>query len=360
MLIFYNMMKQIFSILIIFFLTSAKIGGDSLEKNSIISLLNFSKTLIQDGELTCLFYDQFPTPPNEKGENLRNIVALREQELRNARKERDDAYRQAILNNLEHEKKYEPFRESDDYFVFSEVSIVFQMQPDYTTTGYGIDYRMSSIDRYEYHPSLGHIRHFNDGYEFLFLGSGTDFITVVRTSQFDSDRSVAGIEMKQEDDTTEEVNNITELPPFHLIDEEHANVQSTEFSGEKGYIITHFPFKNEKEVLAKVYVRSSSLPEVFREDYYFQSDSPNANAEGYWLRVRTEYSDFQYVSDLNITVPKKRVRTEFRSNGWLQRQTVYTIKEMSFNLGLPEYFFEIQETDLDDDKGNRKEIIRFE
>ena len=328
-----------------------------MDTKSIISLLNFSKTLIQDGELTYLFYQQFPTSPNEKGKRLREIVAFREQELRDADKKGDEAYRKVILKNLEQEKKYEPFRNSDAYFVFAEVSLVFQMHPDYATTGDGIDYRMEAIDQYENQPSLGHIRHFNDGYEYLFLGNGTDTLTVIRASQFHKTLDVAGIEREHQEDTISEVNDIAALPPTHFIDETRANVQSTEFSSEKGYIITHFPFENDEEVLAKVYVRSSSIPEIFREDYYFQSDSPIANAEGYWLRVRVDYSDFQIVNELNIAVPKVRVHKEFRSDGWLRHQSVYTLKEMSFNLGFPENFFDLQETDLDDDKGSRKKLF---
>ncbi len=352
------MMKRVFFIFFIFLLTCVNTGGDSVGTKSIISLLNFSKTLIEDGELSYLYYQQFPTSPNEKGNRLREIVAFREQELRDAKKKKDEALRKVILKNLEQEKKYEPFRESDAYFVFAEVSLVFQMRPDYATTGDGINYRMEAIDRYNNHPSLGHIRHFNDGYEYIFLGNGTDTLTVIRASQFKKILPVAGIEKEHKEDTLDEVNDIAGLPPSRFIDETRARVESTEFSGEQGYIIHHFPFENDEDIFVKVYVRSSLIPEVFREEYYFQSDAPIANAEGYWLRLRMDYSDFQIVKELNIAVPKVRVYKEFRSDGWQRRQSVYTLKEMSFNLGLPDHYFDIQETDLDDDKGNRKEFLR--
>ncbi len=327
-----------------------------MDIKSIISLLNFSKTLIQDGELSYLYYQQFPTDPNKKGNRMREIEAFREQEIRDAEQKKNEAFRKLVLRKLEREKKYEPFRESDDYFIFAEISLVFKMGTDSAKTGHEIDYRMEIISQYDKYPSLGHIRHFNDGFEDLFLGKGTDFFTVTRASQFDEIPSFAGIELEHQKDTINEVIDIAVLPPLDFIDETRASVESTEFSGEKGYIITHFPDKNDEKILVKVYVRSSSIPEVFREEWYFKSDAPIANAEGYWLRLREDHSDFQIVDELNIAVPKVRVQKEFRSDGWQRRQTVYTLKEMSFNLGLPEHFFDIQETDLDDDKGKRKKI----
>lgn len=328
-----------------------------MDANSKVTLLNFSKTLIQDGELSFLFFEQFPKPSDEKGKRLRDIVAFREQELRNAHEDENPAaYRQAILENLEKEKEHEPFRASDAFFTFAEVSLVFRMQPNYTTTGEGIDYRMETTGRFENHPSLGSIRFFNAGYEYLFLGNRVDTLTVLRVSQFQNTPFVSSIVKEHKEDTISEVIFAAEVPPTHFIDIARAQVQPAEFSGEKGYIITHFPFENDKEVLAKVYVRSSSLPEIFREDYYFQSESPNANAEGYWLRARTDYSDFQVVNELNIAVPKVRIHEEFRHDGWLHRRTIYTLKEMNFNIGLPENFFDWSETDLKDDKGTRKKI----
>ena len=332
------------------------VGGESVDTKSITSLLNFSKTLIQDGELSCLYFQQFPTAPHKKGNRMRDIEAFREQELRDATEKKDEVLRKAIIRKLEGEKKYEPFRESGDYFVFTEMSLVFKMRPASANTGNRIDYRMEIISQYDKYPSLGHMRHYNGGFEDLFIGIGTDFLTVSRGSQFRETPSFAGIEMEHNKGTMDEVIDMAALPPSAFIDETRASVEPTEFSGEKGYIITHFPDENDKKIFVKVYVRASSIPEVFREDYYFKSDAPIANADGYWLRLRKDYSDFQVVDELNIAVPKVRVHKEFASDGWQRRQSVYTLKEMRFNLGLPEHFFDIQYTDLDDDKGKRKKV----
>lgn len=352
-------MKRAFLILGIFLLTIFRTGASQMDANSTIELINFSKTLIQDGEISFLFYEQFPKPPDEKGKRLREIIAFREKELSNAAKDTDPgAYRQAILENLENEKRYEPFRESDDFFIFVEASLVFRMRPDYATAG-GIDYWMNTTDRFERHPSLGSVRFFSSGYEYSFLGNGVDRLKVLRVTQFHNTHITSGIDKEKKEDTLSEVYGVAEVPPTHFIDLTRAKVESAEFGDEKGFIITHFPFADDEEVRTKVYIRFSPLPEVFREEYYFQSESPNADMDGYWLRTRTAYSDFQVIEDLNLAIPKVRIHKEFRPDGWLHRQTVYTIKEMNFNLGFPDHFFDLQETDLDDDKGVRHEIRKI-
>lgn len=327
-----------------------------MDASSTVELINFSKTLIQDGEILFLFYEQFPKSPDEKGKRLREIIAFREQELSNANKDTDPgAYRQVILENLENEKMYEPFRDSDDFFTFTEVSLVFRMRLDYATAG-GIDYWMNTVDRFEKHSSLGSVRFFSGGYEYSFFGNGIDRLKVLRITQFHNTRITSGIEKEHTEDTLPEVFEIAEVPPLHFIDPTRAKVEHGEFGGEKGVIITHFPFADDQEVKTKIYVRFSPLPEVFREEYYFQSESPNADAEGYWLRASAEHSDFQAIANLNLTIPKVRIYKEFRPDGWLHRQAVYTVKGMDFNLGFLDRFFDLQETDLDDDKGARHEI----
>ena len=348
-------MKKALLILGLLLLINAKTGVGEMDGNSVIALLNYSKNLIQDGEMSFLFYEQFPTLPDEKGERLSAIVEFREQELRDADKDEDPAaYRKAIIKNLEKEKKYEPFQDSDKYFMFAEASLAFKKAPDYVESGL-INYRMNVTCRFENYPSLGSIRYFNAGYEYLYLSNTVDNLLVLRATQFNNTAAVSGIDKARTEDTITTVNDTTHVPPTDLIDVKRAQVHPTEFSGDRGYIITHFPYEDEL-FLKKVYVRISPLPEVFREEYYFQSDSPNANADGYWLRLRREYSDFYTVEGLNLAVPKVRVHKEFRSDGLLHRQTVYTIQEMNFNLGLPDNFFEWQETDLQDDEGQMKEI----
>ena len=333
--------------------------GDIVDTNSVISLINASKTLIQNGEISCLFFQQFPTHPDEKGRRLREIVAFREQELQNADEEGDRTFRQNILRNLEKEKKYEPFRDSTEYFQFVEIFLIFQMRPDYAITGNSIDSVMSCIDRYENFPSLGHRRYFINGYEYLFLNNATEQITVSRGSQFSNTENYAGVERKYEEEKIDEVGYIAGIPPTRFILENEANVEATEFSGEKGFIISYYPRIDDKSVLTKVFVRSLPSPQVFREEYYYKSESPNANGEGYWLTVRYKYSDFQMVNDLNFAVPKVRLIEEFDSDGWLRRRNIYVLKEMNFNIGFPEGFFDLHVNDFDNDKGTRKNFIEI-
>ena len=80
-----------------------------MDAKSLITLLNFSRTLIQDGEIAYLFYERFPTSPDEVGKRLREIVAFREQELRDVHQdENPETLRKAIYENLEAEKSMNP------------------------------------------------------------------------------------------------------------------------------------------------------------------------------------------------------------------------------------------------------------
>lgn len=62
------------------------------------------------------------------------------------------------------------------------------------------------------------------------------------------------------------------------------------------------------------------------------------------------------VEALNLAVPKVRDGKEFRPDGLLHKQTIFTLKEMEFNVGRPANFFDWDETDLDYEDGRHKKI----
>ena len=98
-------MKLKYLFLCIFFLVSMflsinfSIGENQMDLQSMVELLNFSKQLVQDGEMTFLYYNYFPSSAEEKDRALRDTIAFREKELRNAEKKGDpDNLRPTILN----------------------------------------------------------------------------------------------------------------------------------------------------------------------------------------------------------------------------------------------------------------------
>ena len=159
-------------------LINFSIGENQMDLQSMVELLNFSKQLVQDGEMSFLCYDYVPRSAEEKDNALRDIIAFREKELRNAEKKGGRKnLRPVILKNLENEKKYEPFQYSDAYFTFTECTLVFRMQEDYRRNE--VDFRLVITDRFGNHPSLGSIRYHNGGYEYIFLRSGEDTLDLI-------------------------------------------------------------------------------------------------------------------------------------------------------------------------------------
>lgn len=338
----------------VFFFMNISFGGSQMDLQSMVELLNFSKLLVQDGEMSFLYYHYFPRSAKIKAKALREKIAFREKELRNAEKKGDPKnLRPVILRNLENEKKYEPFRYSDAFIRFVEYTLVFRMQDDYRKNE--VDYRLLSTDRFGNHPSLGSTRYYNGGYEYIFLRSGEDTLSLYRASQFKTGRNVCSIGKSRRSDLSLEVGSTVTVLPSLYIDEVSASMEYSEYGGEECSIISHFP-KGDDFLKVKVYVRFSPLPEIFREEYLNKGESPNADADGYWLRLSKDFSDFETIERISLAIPKKRDEKEFRKNGELRRRTVYTIKEMDFNLGLPEDYFDWKLKDLNYDNGGRKKV----
>ena len=326
-----------------------------MDLQSMVELLNFSKQLVQDGEMSFLCYDYVPRSAEEKDNALRDIIAFREKELRNAEKKGGRKnLRPVILKNLENEKKYEPFQYSDAYFTFTECTLVFRMQEDYRRNE--VDFRLVITDRFGNHPSLGSTRYHNGGYEYIFLRSGEDILDLIRASQFHTIRGECTIEKNRRSNRVFEVTNTVTFLPSMYIDGASASMEYSEYAGEKCYIISHFP-KEDDFLKVKIYVRFFPLPEIFREEYLFKGESPNAVEKEYWVRLSVDYSDFETIESISLAIPKRQDQKEFRPNGELRRRTVFTIKEMDFNLGLPEDYFDLQLKDLDYDDGERKRVF---
>lgn len=319
-------------------------------QKNLIPILNFSKTLIQDAEITFLWYEKYPTHPEDAGAIQQKILAFREQELKEAHKDPNpEGLRKAILKRIETEKRWGGFRDSDANFFFQEVTLAFQVYPETTPRENRIYYRMAFIDRFENYPSLGFRRYFNGGsLEFLFA-QNRDGLEGHLPNQFANDNRI-GAFSKESPEHRSWMNDFPcRLPPY-FIDESEAHVEVSTLNGKEVYIITHYPVE---KVMAKVYVRFIDTPIVLREDFYYQSPSPNANEDGYWLRTLKEYRDFEIIEALNLAYPKMKIEKEFRgADGFLRRITTLTVKEMTFNQGLPVNFFDwnLQEYDSDSEE----------
>ena len=313
-----------------------------MESKTLIQLLNYSRTLIQDGEIKFLFYEKFPTHPEDVGAEHRKLVASWERQLREnpPKSKNPEALRKEILGYLESEKKYGAFRGSKELFSFVEGNLVFQNRPH--------AYRMEIISRFENYPSFDSTRFFNGGGLFNFFSNGTKAFRWSPPNQFANDRRVGSLQ-ERASTTHPEVVLVTILPPAYPIDETQAEVHLSENNTAMPiYIITIITSLPKEKMKVKVYVQlKAGLPQVFRQEFYFKGDSPEADAEGYWLVLAEMYRDFERVEALNITIPRVREVHEFRRvDGFKRRRSVAIIKEMDFNLGLPASFFDWDESGL--------------
>ena len=330
---------SLFLILFITMLIGIRTGDCQMDvQKDLIRLINFSKTLVQDAEITFLWYEKYPTHPADVGTFQKRALAFREQELKEVRKDPNPKeLRKAILKNIENVKRFGAFEDSDDNFFFKEVNLVFQVYPETTPHENRIDYRMEFIDRFENYPSLSFRRYFNGGtLEFLFA-QNREGLEGHLPNQFANDRRIGKLSKDNPEHKSWMFDFPCQLPP-NYIDESEAYVEEATMNGKDVYIITHYPFE---KVMSKVYVRIIDTLIVLREELYYQSPSPNANEDGYWLRTLTEFSDFEIIKELNLAYPKIVIQKEFKgADGFLRRITTITTKELAFNQGLPTNFFD--------------------
>jgi len=319
-----------------------------MDAKTLIQLLNYSKTLIRNGELKFTRYNNFTKHPDDLGATHQKLIASWERQLQeNPPKSRNpEALRQELLVRLEQEKKHGHFR--DEIFHFLEINLVFQEFP--------LAYRMELISRFENYPSFKSFRFFNDGGLLYYFSNGTKNLKGSPPNQFAIDRRVGYLERLRENYIEGTVMNTRYLPPSLSINETNAEVRLLETdTGILTYVITHYPIEKLK-VIVHVHLKNK-LPQVFKEEVYYQSESPHADAEGYWLRKVNLYRDFEQVDALGIAFPKVREMREFRgADRFMRYHSVTMITEMDFNLPLPANFFDWNEGELNRDDGKRKRI----
>ena len=332
-------------------------GECEMEAKTLIQLLNYSKTLIQDGEIKYLYHNKLFTYPDDVGKEQRKKIAIWEKLLREnvPKSKHPEATRKDLLMRIEKEKKYGGFRDSDEMFTFMESNLVFQVMEKRKKQEMSSEYayRIDYVCVFENYPSYGHFRYYNGGIKNYFISNGSEFLRGHFPDQFANIRLVGDLE--QLDKYVEiQVFNIAYLPPKILINETGAEVKlSKTDTGESMYVITHF----RSNLKVKIYTRlKNGLPEVFREEIYIKSVPPYADSERYYLCVVHMYSNFEHVAALNVSFPKVREVQMFHGDGFVRRHCILSIKEMDFNLGLPANFFNLDETELTDDKGRRKRI----
>ena len=348
--------SRVYLFLILLFLSGIRIGAGQIDDKTLIQILNVLNTVIQDGEIKCLFYQRFPTHPDDVGVEHAKFMENWEKQLsENPQKSQNPtAVRKQILKHLEQEKKYGGFQGSENQFQFTELNLIFRVFPAQNPIETKYAYRLESVSFFDNYPSLGHLRFFNGGCLLYFFSNGAKNLRGNPPNQFANDRRIGYLERREENLQFQVITALS-IPPSYLIDEKEAAVSLSEIDGETVYVITHHPVDRLKVL---IYARlKNGLPEVFKEEFYYQSGTPLSDPERYWLRLTKTYSDFEHVNTLNMTVPKVREEHEYRgTDAFMRRHTVTTIKEMDFNLGLPTDFFDWDESELTDDDSRRKRI----
>lgn len=332
-------------------------GACEMDAKTLIQLLNFSQTLIQDGEIQFLYYQKYPTHPDDVGTAKRKLIALWEEQMREnvPKSQNPEALRKRLLKRIEDEKKYRDFWDSDERIIFLESNLVFQKLPGNVKEPWSrYAYRLEENFLFENYPSLEHLRFLCGGGQHHFFSNRSKILMGSPPSQFSNDNHIGYLQRLNEH-VPVEVIEATNIPPDLLFNETQSEVRFSENgTSEPTYLITH---RTPHDVKIKVYVRiKDGLPEVFQKEFYHRSESPHTDTEGYWLVLLNEYRDFEWIPTLSMTLPKVRDEKEFRADGFMRRHSILTIKEMDFNLGLPENFFDWDESELIDDIGRRKRV----
>ncbi len=144
---------------------------------------------------------------------------------------------------------------------------------------------------------------------------------------------------------------------MYFININEAQISQSEVNSENVITITHV-LPHDAAVKVVVYVRFvTGVPQVLREEFYYKSQSPRMDKDGFWLRSVYNYSDFETVENLNIAIPKVKEMKEYRNvDGFVRFHSVLTIKEMNFNVGFPANFFDWNEKELTNDNGESANI----
>ena len=328
-----------------------------MDAKTLIQLLNFYQSLIQDGEIQFLMYQKYPTHPDNVGKGRRTMIALWEEQMREnvPKSQNPEVLRKRLITRIESEKKYGDFQDSNEKFIFLEANLVFQVIHGKGEPWSQYAYRLEENSLFENYPSLEHLRFFVGGDQRNLFSNRSKILIEVPPNQFSNGRPTGYLE-RLSPHIPQEVIMISHLPPGYPLTEKQNN--EIRFSkndmGEPIYLITYLSPKNLK---IQTHVRiKNGLPEVFQQEFYYRIESSNTVKDEYWLLWLKMYRDFEWVPALNITFPKVHEEKEFRPDGFMHRHTILTIKEMDFNLGVPTDFFDWDESELTDDDGMRKYI----
>lgn len=337
-----------------------------MESNTLIELLNYSKTLIQNGEMKFLYYDQGFMPEEEVGVAHREVLEDLEMQLRENPPKDDDpeALRKEILKEIELEKKYGALEDSNEWFLFVEGNIVFQ--GNLVLRGINI-YRLEVVSRFEKFPSLGSLRFYGGGGQYYHFSNGAKQIDGLFPTHLSNKLHIGSLQSREldrpEDAYLPQLTMLLNIPgPIIPIDSAKSEVELTKDSvGMSVYLISRF----HEEKYNILHVRlTDGLPEVFREENfktraaYFgrTKDSPNPEDQTLYLGWVILYRDFARIESLNIRMPKVIELQQFTPDGFMYRREIAIIKEWDFNLDFPQDFFDWNETDLSTDDGRYKSI----
>ena len=332
-----------------------------MEAETLIQLINFYQTLIQDGEIKFLLYQKNPIHPDDVGKRQRTIISLWKEQMRDnvPKSQHPDALRRRLSNRIESEKKYGDFWDSNTRFVFLEANLAFQVfrgkgKPGDPWSQY--TYRLEKNHLFENYPSVEHIRFFGGRLQKCTFSNPSKMLRVILPHQFDNDRIIGSSESLNPG-IPHLVTMSTDVPPgLPLITKAGKNevILSKIATDEHTYLLT---FRTPKNLEIKIYVRiKNGLPEIFQQEFYHNYELPHTDTEKNRLFISKKYRDFEWVPELNITFPKVREEKRFRTDGFMHQHIILTIKEMDFNIGFPADFFEWKESELTDDEGRWKNI----
>ena len=338
-----------------------------MDPKTLIELLNYSKTLIQNGEMKFLYYDQDFMPEEEVGVTHREVLEDLEMQLREEPPKDDDpeALRKEILKEIELEKKYGALEDSNEWFMFVEGNIVFQ--GNLVLRGTNI-YRLEVVSRFEKFPSLGSLRFYGGGGHYYHFSNGVKLIEGTFPTHLKNKALIGSLEGREldrpEDAYMPQLTVPLNIPgPVIPIDSTKFEVELTKDSaGMPVYLISRF--HEERNNILHVRL-TDGLPEVFREDNFDTrashfgrtKDSSTPEDQTRYLSFVILYRDFDRIESLNIRMPKVIERQQFTPDGFMYRREIAIIKECDFNLDFPQDFFDWNETDLSTDDGKRKVIL---
>lgn len=210
-------------------------------------------------------------------------------------------------------------------------------------------YQLERYRLFENYPSVEHIRYFGGRHQECIYYNHSKMLKIILPNQFKNNRIVGSLESINQGNPGS-VTMLTDVPPGFPLTKAGKN-EVTLFKNatdEHTYILT---YRNPTNMEIKNHIRlKNGLPEVFQQEFYHKYELPDGDTARNWLIILKKYRDFEWVPELNITLPTVREEKRFNPDGFMYKHTILTIKEMDFNIGFPADFFEWQEPELTDDE----------